>query len=195
MSNSCLVWNFDKYNDKLVIGGSTCRCQHFKGMHLAEQRVPGKTPHVFMSFCRAPTICKSSGKKNRLVSWEWLAFDFAQILHDLQLWEAFEKKSCQTLWKLDLIFFFTLMSVLYNDVHMDQLTARITKVWNLCCHYQDIYDWILPFKKPDLWFIYTAVNLHSHLYIFTSLKHKLMILRCNMFRVSFLYPITDFDSM
>ena len=32
-----------------------------------------------------------------------------------------------------------LLSALYNDVQMDQLTARNTAVLNpICCHYQDI---------------------------------------------------------
>ena len=43
----------------------------------------------------------------------------------------------------------TLMSALYKDVQMDQFKQPgKQKYWNLCSHYQDIYDWILPFNKP-----------------------------------------------
>ena len=41
-------------NDKLAIGWSTCRCQDFKHMHVAELRVPGKTMCAFTLFCWAP---------------------------------------------------------------------------------------------------------------------------------------------
>ena len=55
------------------------------------------------------------------------------------------------------------MSVLYDDVQMDLINNSIdrnAKVWNLCSHYQDIYDWILPLNKPsDSWFILTAVYM------------------------------------
>ena len=35
----------------------------------------------------------------------------------------------------------------------------------------------------------------GHLYIFTSLKHLMVLLKCNFFRASFLHLIKDSDSM
>ena len=35
----------------------------------------------------------------------------------------------------------------------------------------------------------------GHMYIFTSLKHVMMLLKCNFGRASFLHHITDTDSM
>ena len=51
----------------------------------------------------------------------------------------------------------TLMSVLYDDVQMDQETSNNTKVWHLCGNYENIYDWISGYwiKPSDLWFLLT----------------------------------------
>ena len=62
------------------------------------------------------------------------------------------------------------------------------KFWNCCCHYQVIYDWRSPLNKPsDLWFILTqqyggsGYGKSSHLSIFTSLKHLMMLLKWGFF--------------
>ena len=39
------------------------------------------------------------------------------------------------------------MSMFYNDVQMDDGSVNSQEYksfWNLCSHYQDIYDWISP---------------------------------------------------
>ena len=67
------------------------------------------------------------------------------------------------------------MSVLYDDVQMEQLTARNTKVL-IFMRSLDIYDSI---NKPSgLWFILTQLSIGRNEYgksgrlcIFTSLKH------------------------
>ena len=67
----------------------------------------------------------------------------------------------------------------------------IQKFWHFCGHYQDIYDWILPLNKPsDLWFILiqeweNEYGKSGHLSIFPSLKHLMMLLKCNVFRALF----------
>ena len=63
----------------------------------------------------------------------------------------------------------------------------IQKFWNLCGHYQDIYDWISPLNKSSgLPFILTQQsvgrseqNKSGHSSIFTALKHLVVLLRCN----------------
>ena len=63
----------------------------------------------------------------------------------------------------------------------------IQKFWNLCGHYQDIYDWISPLNKwSGLPFILkqqsmgelSKINLVICLF-FTSLKHLMVLLRCS----------------
>ena len=42
------------------------------------------------------------------------------------------------------------MSVLYNDVQMDQSGSQETQNFDIiliCFHYQDIYNWISPFNS------------------------------------------------
>ena len=44
------------------------------------------------------------------------------------------------------------MSVLYDDVQMDQWTARNGKSFEICAvtnHFQEIYDWISSFDKQS----------------------------------------------
>ena len=61
------------------------------------------------------------------------------------------------------------------------------KFWELCCYYQDIYNWMSPFNKPSCsWFILTLqaiggneCGISGHLHIFTSLKHLIMLLKCS----------------
>ena len=43
------------------------------------------------------------------------------------------------------------MSVLYDDVQMDNKQPGMQKFWNLCGLYQDIYDWISPLNKRSGW--------------------------------------------
>ena len=67
----------------------------------------------------------------------------------------------------------------------------IQKFWNWCGHYQDIYDWISPLNRPSgspfillhssLWGEMSVVNPVTCL-VFTSLKHFMMLLRCNFFQ-------------
>ena len=98
-------------------------------------------------------------------------------------------RHCLTLWRLHLIFFFTLMSVLY-DVQMDHYTARNTKVLKLCGLYQDINDWISPLNKQSgRPFIRTQQSMRrneygisGHLHILAFLKHLMVLLRCNFFQ-------------
>ena len=58
----------------------------------------------------------------------------------------------------------------------------IQRFWNLCCYYQNIYDWISQFNKPSgSWFILTLQSMgkwvcfSSNLHIFTFLKHLIML--------------------
>ena len=91
------------------------------------------------------------------------------------------------------------MSVLYDDVQMEQLTARNTKVL-IFMRSLDIYDSI---NKPSgLWFILTQLSIGRNEYgksgrlcIFTSLKHFNGAFEVKIFRASFLYIIKDTDSM
>ena len=72
------------------------------------------------------------------------------------------------------------------------------KFWNLCCHYQDIYHWINGqayhlFLHSSIWGKMSEINLV--IVMFTSLKHLMVLLRCNFFRASFLHLIKNTDSM
>ena len=66
----------------------------------------------------------------------------------------------------------------------------IQKFRNWCRHYQDIYDWIPPINKlSGVWFIPTLHSMGVWEYgesdrfsIFTSLKHLMMLLKCNFFQ-------------
>ena len=61
------------------------------------------------------------------------------------------------------------------------------KSFKLCGHHQDIYDWMSPLNKQSgLPFILTQQSMgrheqdkSCHLSIFTSLKHLMVLLRCN----------------
>ena len=70
-----------------------------------------------------------------------------------------------------LFIFFTLMSVLHDDVQMDHSTARNTKdlkfMWS-----QDIYNWISPLNKQSGWpFILTQQSMGRIEWYFWSLAH------------------------
>ena len=39
------------------------------------------------------------------------------------------------------------MSALYDVIQMDQWIAKNSKVFKLCGHFQDIYDWISQLNK------------------------------------------------
>ena len=76
------------------------------------------------------------------------------------------------------------------------------KFWNWCSHYQEIYDWISPLnKRAGSAFILTQYSMggnegHSgHLYIFTLLKHLMMLLKYIFFRASFLHITKDTDTI
>ena len=74
---------------------------------------------------------------------------------------------------------------------------------NWCCHYQEIYDWILSFnKRSGLPFILTQHSMRKneygksgHLSTFTLLKHLIILLMHNFFRASLLHLIKDTGSM
>ena len=91
----------------------------------------------------------------------------------------------------------------------------IQKFWNLCSHYQDTCKvlWLnitseyktvrlKPYQLPFI-LLQTAVYgekwvryiKSSHLSIFPSLKHLMVLLRCIFFGASFLHLIKDTDSM
>ena len=73
-------------NDKLAIGWSTCRCQDFKHMHVAELRVPGKTMCAFIHIVLLGT--------RRIVKFEGIrALQVRMCLNGglSTLWEGVEK--------------------------------------------------------------------------------------------------------
>ena len=90
------------------------------------------------------------------------------------------------MWRLHLIFFLTLMSVLLM-FRWTNKQPGIQKFWNSCGLYQDIYDWISPLNKRSGWsFILTQQSMgrneygiSGHLHIFAFLKHLMVLLRCN----------------
>ena len=59
----------------------------------------------------------------------------------------------------------------------------IQQFWNLCSHYQDIYDWISPFEKTIRLMVYSNSEVYGgkweweirSLVVFTSLKHLIML--------------------
>ena len=76
--------------------------------------------------------------------------------------------------------------------------------WNLCCYYQDIYDWISPFNKPSgSWFILALYSLwgklvwhfwsFAYFHFFGALK-KLFELQF-LSGALFSHPVKDTDSM
>ena len=80
----------------------------------------------------------------------------------------------------------------------------IQKFWNLRCLYQNIYDWISPLnKRSGRPFILTQESMGEMSMVFLvscifSLfwsMHLMVLLRCNIFRTSFLHLIKDIDSM
>ena len=79
----------------------------------------------------------------------------------------------------------------------------IQMFWNLCCHSKDINDWISPLnKRSGLLFILArqfmeerTTGKSGHLSIFTFLKHFMMLLKCNVFRASFLHLTKDTGSI
>ena len=57
-----------------------------------------------------------------------------------------------------------MMSVVYNDVQRVNKQPGIQKFGNLCCYYQDIYDWISPLNNRFT--VYSTSNeyiISSHL--------------------------------
>ena len=75
------------------------------------------------------------------------------------------------------------------------------KSFEIYADYQDIYDWVSPFN--DSWFILILQSMggggeygkSGHLYIFTSLKHLMVLLKFFLFRASFLHHITNTASI
>ena len=96
--------------------------------------------------------------------------------------------------------------MLYNDVQKDHKQLGIQMIWNLCCYYQDIYDWISPFSKPSgSWFILTLQSIGGEMSMVCPVN-CLIIFHCFealnaafevqfFFMATFSYPITNTDSM
>ena len=105
---------------------------------------------------------------------------------------------------LDLKDYWTLMSVLYDDVFRRiNKQPGMQKFWNWCNDYQEIYGWTSSFNKQSgLSFILTQQSMggneygkSGHLSMFTSLKHLMMLLKCKFFRASFVHLIKGTDCM
>ena len=84
--------------------------------------------------------------------------------------------------------------------------GNIQKFRNLCCYDQDIYDWISPFNKPSgSWFIlilhtvymgkWKMVFLVTCIFSLFEALYNAFEFEVQIFRASFLHPITDTDSM
>ena len=69
----------------------------------------------------------------------------------------------------------------------------VQKFWNLCSHYQGIYDWISPLnKRSGSWFNLTQQSMGGNEYgksgylsLCTLFKHLMMLLKCFFFKASF----------
>ena len=85
------------------------------------------------------------------------------------------------------------MSLLFNDVQMDQETARSTPVLKLMQSLsRNSYDWISPIRVINSLKQQSLGNEYAksgHLFIVSLLKYIMMLLKCKMFSASFLHLI------
>ena len=90
------------------------------------------------------------------------------------------------------------MSVLYDDVRMDNKQPWIQQFWNACCHYEDIYHWISPLNKwsgsplsqhSSLW-----GEIQSLVYFHVFEAPLVMVVLKRKFSGLHFYTLSDIDS-
>ena len=124
----------------------------------------------------------------KIKTWKYIVWGRSRLFNSYSHNACMALKTLFDMLRLDLKSCWTLMSVLSNGVENNQ--PGIQNFWNLCGHYQDIYDWISPFNKPsDWWFILTQKSMVENEYmvypntclfcfVFISLKHFMMLFKC-----------------